>query len=116
MRALSLFALLWLAGSAVAQFDEATLRHAAAFNQVIYWDNFEGSPYHVSGPLPGKNDAQGIAWLNLKAEPLVLQLPAEQRLRIDFSVVGDHEKIQIWASNGSLMARELMLLPRDHQR
>ena len=116
MRALSLFALLWLAGSAVAQFDEATLRHAAAFNQVIYWDNFEGSPYHVSGPLPGKNDAQGIAWLNLKAEPLVLQLPAEQRLRIDFSVVGDHEKIQIWASNGSLMARELMLLPSDHQR
>ncbi|VAW85699.1 diguanylate cyclase/phosphodiesterase (GGDEF & EAL domains) with PAS/PAC sensor(s) [hydrothermal vent metagenome] len=116
MRALSLFLLLWLAGSAVAQFDEATLRYAAAFNQVIYWDNFEGSPYRVSGPLPGENDAQGIAWVNLKAEPLVLQLPAEQRLRIDFSALGDHEKIQIWASNGSLMARELALLPGDNDR
>ncbi len=115
MRALSLLLLLWLAGSAQAQFDEASLRYAAAFNQVIYWDNLEGSPYRVSGPLPGENDAQGIAWVNLEAEPLVLQLPAERRLRIDFSAADDHKKIQLWASNGSPMARELTLLPGEHE-
>ncbi len=110
MRLLLQLLLYWfLVNTASAQFDEATLPYAASLNPVIYWDNFEGAPYHVSGPLPGKNDPQGIAWVHLQKQALVLQLPAYKRLRIDLAKAGQWENIQVWDSNGSLLARELSL-------
>ncbi len=106
----------FLVNTASAQFDEATLPYAASFNPVIYWDNFEGAPYHVSGPLPGKNDPQGIAWVYLEKQALVLQLPANKQLRIDLAKAGQRENIQIWGSNRSLAARELWLRPAAQER
>lgn len=100
-------------GVCLAQLDDATLKYAQSHHSVIYWDNFEGAPYHISGPLPGANDSQGIAWLSLKDRPLVLQLPAGRQLRIELKDAELVHKLQLWASNGSLIGQELKLSAGD---
>jgi len=104
--------LLWVNVS-LAEFDEAELRYVPSHYNVIYWDNFEGAPFHISGPRPGVNDSQGVAWLRLEEQPLVIQLPAGRQLRIDLAQSESENKLQLWSSNGSLMAREVSLIRGD---